>query len=82
MPVLHQIKIDRVYKQARFSGILCAVAHGKLSFCPLTTLRADKKNLPFLEGRDATPKSCILLVENGELKVESYSTLNVQLLFF
>ena len=47
------LKIISAYAQARFSGILCAVAHGKLSFCPLTSLRADKKNLPLL-GKNAS----------------------------
>jgi hypothetical protein len=45
--------INSAYAQARLSGILCAVAHGKLSFCPLSSLRADKKNLP-LQGKNAS----------------------------
>jgi len=45
--------LNRAYNQARSSGILIAVAIGKLSFCPLTSLRADKKNLP-LQGKNAS----------------------------
>jgi hypothetical protein len=48
-----EIHINKTYIQYCPSGILIAQAIGKLSFCPLTSLRADKKHLPFKEGRDA-----------------------------
>jgi hypothetical protein len=46
------IKVNRAYSQSRPSGILCALAHGKLYFEHPERFRAAQNNLPHKgEGR-------------------------------
>jgi hypothetical protein len=49
-------KVNRANAQSRPSGILCALAHGKLCFEYLKTFSAPENHLP-LQGAKTPPKS-------------------------
>ena len=56
------IKVNGAFTQSRPSGILCALAHGKLCFLQQTIVFAAKNHLPrcfTAGGRNAAPKSCV-----------------------
>jgi len=55
-------QVNRANPQSRLSGILCALAHGKLYFEFLKIFSVPENNLP-LQGAKNTPKS-YFLIEN------------------